>query len=307
MTTAADRALAALAAAHHGIIRLDDAIANGLGRDERRRRLSAGAWVAPYKGVYRLAGAPVTWRGELLSACWAGGERAAASHRSAAALWEFPGRRTDVTEITCPRWRRAQHRGLIVHETKVLDPADVTMVDGIPVTTPERTLLDLGAVQRRLVVEMALDNALRRDLTTHVALRGLLQRLGRRGRNGVGCLRAILDERVPEQAVPESEMETKLRRVLRGNGLPDPVPQYEVLDHGRFVARVDFAYPDRKIAIEYDSYQEHTGKLALVHDSARRNALLALGWTPLTATAEDVRQGGSRLAAAIRQIARRAG
>ena len=63
--------------------------------------------------------------------------------------------------------------------------------------------------------------------------------------------------------------------VIRRHGLPAPVPQHVVRDeHGQFVARVDLAYPDRTIAIEYDSYQEHVGKAALVRDSRRRNALV---------------------------------
>jgi hypothetical protein len=48
-------------------------------------------------------------------------------------------------------------------------------------------------------------------------------------------------------------METLLARALRQNGLPAPVPQFEIFDQGRFVARVDFAYPDERIVIEYDS------------------------------------------------------
>ena len=76
------------------------------------------------------------------------------------------------------------------------------------------------------------------------------------------------------------------------------------------MAQVDLAYPALKIAIEYDSYQEHVGKLQLVRDSRRRNAIAALGWTALAATAEDVRYGqGHAFASALRrsmQLARRA-
>jgi very-short-patch-repair endonuclease len=67
------------------------------------------------------------------------------------------------------------------------------------------------------------------------------------------------------------------------------------------VARVDFAYPDLKIAIEYDSYEHHTGKAALDRDGARRNAVVAAGWLPVTATAADIRNQGRRLANDLRR------
>jgi hypothetical protein len=57
-----------------------------------------------------------------------------------------------MQEITCPRWRRARHDGLVVHETKAFDPVDAMVIDGIPVTTPQRTLLDLGAVSHESIV-----------------------------------------------------------------------------------------------------------------------------------------------------------
>ena len=122
----------------------------------------------------------------------------------------------------------------------------------------------------------------------------------------MGILRALLDQRDPARRATESEMETTLLQVLRDNGLPEPTPQCDVFSDRFFVGRVDFAYPEHRVAIEYDSYEHHVGKRALVRDSARRNALLAAGWTPVTATAEDVKAGGRRLAAAVRAALRRA-
>ncbi len=80
------------------------------------------------------------------------------------------------------------------------------------------------------------------------------------------------------------------------------MPQYEIRDaDGCLVARVDLAYIDLKIAIEYDSYAHHVGNEALVRDSARRNAVVARGWLPITATANDLRNGGHRLAVDVRR------
>jgi hypothetical protein len=75
-----------------------------------------------------------------------------------------------------------------------------------------------------------------------------------------------------------------------------PKFQHEIWHDGRFVARVDAAYPERRIAIEYDSYEYHLGKLAMARDNDRRNELFRIGWYPITFTAADiVRDGGPAL------------
>src|SRR5262249_34074166 len=157
MYCSADARLLSFAADHHAVFRGAHARVCGLSEKQIARRIGLGLWHRLYDDVYVAAGAPLTWKAALLAACWAGGFRAAASHRSAAALWELAGGRTTLVEITGPRWRRAQHDALVVHETKVLDGVDIAEVEGIPVTALERTLLDRGAVCHDNVVEMALN------------------------------------------------------------------------------------------------------------------------------------------------------
>jgi hypothetical protein len=223
-----------------------------------------------------------------------------ASHRSAAALYGFAGGRQEIAEITCPRWRRARHPQVEVHETKALGAADISIVENIPVTTPERTLFDLGAVCRPLVVLMAFDKARKKALVTYESTDATLRRLARPGRPGVRTLRWALSVRDPEQAPSESEMETLMLEVLRRHGLPAPVPQYEVRLQGRLVARVDAAYPDARLAIEYQSYQEHVGPEPLVRDSRRRSRLKAVHWDVVDVTAPELQEGGTVFCAAIR-------
>jgi hypothetical protein len=294
-----DQALAAFVSDRYSVFTLEHARLVGFSRKEQEHRIATRQWLALYEGVYLVAGATRSWRGDLLAACWAGGFRAVASHRSAAALWNLAGGRRSVQEITCPRWRRARHGGLVVHESKAFDPVDATVIEGVPATTPERTILDLGAVRHPSVVEMALDAAEKRELVTLDSLRTTVARLGRSGRNGVGTLRALIDARSPSRKPTESEMETLMLQVIRRWGLPEPVTQYEIRRAGRFVARVDAAYPQWHIAIEYDSYEHHAGRRAHDRDSARRGKIMAAGWRPVTATAEDLRAGGPVLCAAI--------
>lgn len=305
MTRERDRLLAEFAAAHHAVFATEHARLIGFSDREVQYRVEQGMWNALYLNVFRIAGAPPTWRGDLLAACWAGGFRAVASHRSAAALWGLPGARRNVAEITCPRWLRGRHPAVVVHETNELGQLDITEIDGIPVSRIERTLLDIAAVCGERTVDMALDSADRRELTKPADIRAMLIRVAKPGRRGVRKLRRLLDMRTPERRTPESEAETQLLRVLRTHGLPDPVLQYEIYDGDRFVARVDAAYVDRRIAIEYESYQEHVGKLPLIRDSARRNHLLAIDWETVCATAADLATGGDALAADIHAIRRR--
>ena len=301
-----DHQIASLAALRHGVFSMSDLIERNVSADQRRRRLETGRWIEVYDGVYRIAGVPPSWMSDLVAACRAGGTRAIASHRSAAALWELPGARRDILEITCPRWRRAQEQGLIVHEATVLSADDIDERDDIPVSSIERTLFNLAGVVWPTTLDLAIDNALRRELSDLVALYATLARLARRGRRGTQRFRDALTERDPEAALSASERERLLFDMLRRHGFPLPVPQYEILDEtGNFVARPDFAYPDLKIAIEYESFQEHTGKVALVRDSARRNAVVALGWAPIAATAVDLKHGGNQLADALRRARNR--
>jgi hypothetical protein len=288
-----DQAAAALAGLQHGIITSGQAAQLGFQAHHCEFRLRSGRWEAVHPTVYRIAGSPETWRGALLAACWATNvELAAASHRSAAALWQLPGGRRDLVEITCRRWKRGFVTGLVVHETKLLLLDDVTEHDGVPVTTVEQTLLGLGAVTNSTILEMAVDRALHRGLTTRSRLDGFVRKKGARGRNGIGLLREILRTQDPLARVPESAMETKLKRLLRRHGLPTPAFQFEIRHHGQFIARVDAAYPELRIAIEFDSYEHHTGKLAVVRDNDRRNRLRQVHWQTVTFTAADLRRDG---------------
>jgi hypothetical protein len=300
MDRSADRRLLAFAADHHAVFKGAHARICGLTDRQIEGRIALGLWRHLYEDVYIAAGAPLTWKGTLLAACWAGGFRAAASHRSAAALWKLAGGRRSIVEVTCPRWRRARHEGLVVHETKALQGVDIAVVEGIPVTTPERTLLDLGAVCHESVVEMALDKLEHRGLVTRQSVQATLGRLAKQGRNGAGTLRRLLAVQDRERRAPESEMETALIQCLRRDGWPEPVPQYEIRQGGVLVARVDAAYPQWRIAVEYQSDEHHSGRRASEHDNDRRLRIIAAGWFPVEATLPDVRNGGARLRAAIR-------
>lgn len=232
-----------------------------------------------------------------MAACLHAGPGAAASHRAAAVLWGMTGVKDRVVEIVTPR--RLRSPGIVVHQTEV-GLRSVTQVGPIPATDPTRTLFDLGAVAPAWVVESAVDDALRRRLTTLADLWGLLEAAGGRGRRGTGVLRSLLRDRDPRSAPPESALESRLARLLREAGVPPPTPQLEVPVGGGRTARIDFAWPDAMVAVEADGYRYHSGRASWEHDLARRNALTGSGWRVIHVTWHDVSRRPEATVATIR-------
>lgn len=184
--------------------------------------------------------------------------------------------------------------GLLVHRTDRLDPIDVSHRLRIPVTTPARTLLDLGAVVPAPVVESALEDALMRRLVTFQLLTRTLERLGGPRRNGAGVLRALVEERDPATARTESMLEDELFHVLRRGGLPAPVRQYEVAG-----VLLDGAYPDLRLGLEADSRIWHGGRLDVQRNTDKANILLAHGWRVLRFTWFDLARRPRYVIAAV--------
>ncbi len=306
MLTPADRELFACASQHDSIFDLTDARAAGLTEDQVRHR-AVSFWERVHDGVFRMPGAAPTWRGNVRAAVLAGGKGAAASHRSAAAFDALPGGRRDLVEISCVRWDRARRPGVVVHESRRLDARDVRDIGGITVTTPERTILDLAFVYPSPdFLEKVIHAARRQQLVTYESTSAMFDRHARRGLRGVRALRVALDRWAPESRPTDSDPETLLLQVLRERGLPEPVLQYEVRDdYGALIARVDAAYPRARIAIEYDSMQEHSNEFQLAKDARRRNALAAVGYVTLAARWVDLDRGGSTFCAHLDAALRR--
>lgn len=284
---APDARIARLASGRHGVFSYTEAIRAGFTKRTVYGRISTNRWERLYAGVYRLNGAPSSWRQQLFAACLALGRGAVASYRAAGALWHLAGYDPGILEVSVPRGRRPREHGVLVHQV-VLLPVDVTAVEAIPITTPTRTLLDLAAVSPADAVEEALDDALRRGLIKLPRLRWRAEQLG--PRSGVNVMRRLLDARAETVGSPQSVLETRLLQLLKRAGLPTPECQHEIRDRGRLIAVVDFAYTEERLAIEADGYRWHSGRARWQHDLARRNELTRLGWRVIHVTAEDLNQ-----------------
>jgi very-short-patch-repair endonuclease/predicted transcriptional regulator of viral defense system len=276
-----------LAAKQFGVFWRDQAISAGITKRVIDGRVRSGEWVRILPRVYRLASAPETWEQLLMAAVlWAG--ECVVSHRSAARLHRLEGVESDLVEITTTRVLRSAHPNIAIHRYNDLEPRDLAWVGVFRTTTPTRTLIDLGSVCDEATVEHALEDALRRRLTTVPRLERRLAVLRRSGRRGVLILEKILRVR-GLQPPTASGMETRLARLLRKGGIPQPQRQCVVTNDGKFIGRVDFAYPERKLAIEFDSAQFHEAETDRPNDCLRANDLMLIGWRTVHVTWYDLK------------------
>ena len=297
-----DAAIASIARTQYGLVTYRQACDVGMNRDHIYYRVAQGRWERVGPQVYRIAGCPETWEQRILAATLI--FRGVASHRSALKLHGIMGYRTSALDVSFARWRRHDFPNVTAHETVCFSPTDHTVVAGIPVTTIERTLIDAGAVHGAGFVEDALDECIRRHLTTADAVAARVHATAGQGRNGVGVMRAILDRRDALQNTAESVLESRFLRALRDHDLVLPVTQHTIRLGHHVVARVDFAYPDRHIAIEVDGLRFHASRRALEADTARQNEISLAGYRIYRFSQRDVADPG-RLAAKVAGILRR--
>jgi very-short-patch-repair endonuclease len=269
----------------HGVIHRRQALSLGLTRGAIQERLARGEWEAVLPATYRLVGCPRTWHQLVMAACLWAGPGAVASHRSAAAIYDLPGFKPGIVEITTSR--RISAPGVIVHRCRVNARIDTTVRDGIPVMAPHRTIIDLCAVSAPERVESALDAVLVRGLGEVGFMWRQLNRLGSVGRRGVRQLRAMLSERSERLHHTGSDSETALHQLLKRAGIEGWRPQVEIVDQ-EFRARPDVVFPEVGLIVEVDSWTWHADKQSRSKDVRRQNHLEQLGSTVLRFFREDV-------------------
>jgi hypothetical protein len=292
-----DARVATRARKQHGLVTFEQLTDLGMTPGMRRRRLDAGQWTKAGRSIIRIAGTTVTWESELMARVLAAGKDAMASHRSAAVLWKLDGFRQGRPELVIPNDRRYRPKGARVHRSGDLDRIEASPRRGIPTTPVARTLLDLGAVVKQAKVHVAIDDARRRKLVSWDDLLTILVAHARRGRDGVGTLRTILDEHFGEVTVTESGFERLVIVALLEAGLPRPVLQHTVALGGR-TYRLDLAYPEKRVAIELDG-QVHLQREVWENDHERQNAFVLAGWTLLRFTWRDYLHRRSALVAEV--------
>jgi hypothetical protein len=280
--------LANIAERQNGVVSLGQARGAGLTDQGVKSLVLKGHLIRPARSALKIAGSPPSWNQEVMVAVAAAGQAALASHQTAAFLWDLVGFPPRQIEVVMPRWDRSQKPSFKVHESKDLLPEDVDRVDGIPITTAVRTVVDLGATARWLV-EGALERGIRLGLFTLGDVGAFVRRVARRGRRGVGVIRPLLEQRLRWDRATESVLEDLFRKAWSHPGRPEPQAQYVIMDRsGRFVCRTDFAFPDAKLRIELDSEAYHMDRPTFRKDRSVQNRTELLGWRTLRYTWWDL-------------------
>lgn len=252
----------------------------GWSRTQLRSAIKARRVVRLLHGVYLCSDVVPSTRIKLRAAALVISPHAVVCDRTAAWIWGVPchdHRELDSVppvETYVLRGHVPTDRPEVAGGTRDLMPCDWVEVEGVRVTTPLRTAMDLGCsmVRRRALAVM--DGLMRRHAFTVVDMRRLLPRYFRR--RGVVQLRELVPL-VDGRA--ESPRESWTRLEIIDHGLPAPEPQWWIHVDGVPTYRLDLAYPHARIAVEYDGAEFHSSLADRERDLARRSWLREQGWT----------------------------
>lgn len=228
------------------------------------------------------------------------------SHTSAALLhgMPLPARlRSAPVHLASPTLgSRMRRPGIVGHRLK----AEVVQVEGVPVESPLDTIVHLATLLSVSELVIVVDWALQPRNGLSVSKASLVERLEHfKGARGLGRLRAAI---AIARVGAESPKETELRMLVSHHGFPAPALNLEVQDaSGRFVARVDMAWPDLRIALEYDGEQHRLDSSQYARDIERIAALEAEGWIVVRVTKEHLRRPLATVVPRLREAFARRG
>jgi hypothetical protein len=261
------------------------------------RELRVGSLQRIWQGIY-CRGEPDDYlrlRGLDLSC----GAKVAACLGTAAAMYGFDTEEPrDLHVLSPPGCRLRSADGLMVHRR---DGAPLMMVDGRRATSPAWTAVEVARSLRRPRALATLDAALRSEACSRADIwRAAIEQAGRRGIVAVRNLISLADPRA------ESPMESEARLAMIDGGLPIPELQYELIDGNGELRRLDFAWPELRVAVEYDGMDWHSGPDAMKRDRRRQAALGAIDWVAMAIVFDDVRHRPWEFVARIDAQLRRA-
>jgi very-short-patch-repair endonuclease len=273
-----DRAVAELAQRQYAVVSRRQLLGLGMGRRAIAGRLGRGQFHEIYRGVYVVGVRRISRRGRWLAAVLACGEGAVLSHRSAGRLWGLLPNTSEWVEVTCPR-AEVERIGIVGHRSQLRD--DEWLVrDGIPVTSPFRTIFDLAAVAEMRELERAFHEAEAREVTDRVSLPLLLERYP--GRRGARNLRMLLG--VPEPVgITRNDFEEAFVTLVDRYGLQRPRMNAGLAVRGRFF-EIDALWERERVAVELDSRGIHGTRKKFESDRQRDRILVAEGWRTMRIT-----------------------
>jgi hypothetical protein len=266
--------LAEIATRQHGVVTTAQL---GLTSGSITYRLRTGTLHRVHRGVYAVGHKRLSEKGKYMAAVLAAGEHAALASLSAAALWKAWRRPVREIHVLVPGDRRPQ-QGFRLHTTRHLDPRDITTLDGIPVTTMARTLVDLtdvltAAQLANVIHEAAFRNRFNLTATTRAMARA-------NGRRNLALLVQAIAANAAGSAGTRSDLEDRFLDQIAG--LPEPRINTKIDG-----IEVDFAWPGLVIEIDGPGHERPRTRR---EDAARDERLAEAGYQVVRLPALNARR-----------------
>jgi very-short-patch-repair endonuclease len=277
-----DHRIAAIAQAQRGRGTRAQFLAAGVTSSAIHRRRKSGNLIDEHPGVYAVghqAEIPLGAETSALLVC--GMQSLLSNHSAAATMWGFrPGTARPI-HVTVPYTAQTgRPKGVIVHRSAILEPRDACVHNGLPVTSPARTLLDIAATLPDRDTAQALEQGLAKRLLTKADVDDILSRAGRHP--GAATLARITGAPCGS-TLTESHAEQRLLELIRQAQLPAPETQQYLLGY-----RVDLLWRDLKLVVEVDGYRYHSTPAAFERDRRRDAQLQAAGYTVIRIAASQI-------------------
>jgi predicted transcriptional regulator of viral defense system len=288
-----DAKLAALAGVQHGVLARSQALAAGLSAKQIRLRLESGHLIALHRGVYAVGHVPHTPDARRMAAVLAGGPQALLAQRSASEAYRLTEPIEGPMHVVALNARARS--GIVFHRTRTLDARQRTIRDGIPITSVERTLVDLCHVVGPKQLKHPFDEADHRGLLDGHELErvsGLC-----RGRGATVRLRRLMASRLTAVADSRSVLERGFMRFCAERELPQPAAN---VPYAGFV--VDLLWPQYDLVVELDSWRHHKDREAFENDRRRDAAIQLAGCRTVRVTDRRLRREPDRLEFEIRTL-----
>lgn len=230
-----------------------------------------------HQGVYSVGCSSTQAFAQETAALLAVGPSAVLSHESAAFAWRLrPTAPEARIHVLIGEDQRCRRQGIVAHRTTELADDEIRLCQGLPVTSPARTLRDIAATVTLRELERAVDEALVRKIVRLPQLRDAVAR--EKGRRGGPLLKALLDHR-GNPTITRSQAEERALGLFRDAGFPQPETNARVIGY-----EVDFLWRPQRLIVEIDGYAYHATRSAFERDRAKGAALAAAGFLVIRVT-----------------------
>jgi very-short-patch-repair endonuclease len=271
-----EREILRVAGAQKAFVVREQLLAAGFGRGAISHRMQTGWLYRYYPGVFLVGRPSLEPLGAEMAAVLLHRGHAILSHRSAAWVWGLLDTQPTEVTLTAVGVDRRSRPGLRLHRVSELARRDLRACQGLPLTGPARTVLDLAGDSTDHEFEQAMALARDRGLASDDELAAAIERAPRR--KGATRLVRLMQGGVTS-GLTRSHGERRLRALLRAADLPQPAANAPLLGY-----IVDFLWPEVRLIVEVDGFQFHSSRKAFEHDRKRDQRFAAAGYLVIRVT-----------------------